>query len=121
MTGDQLSALDRRRELLRRRLAESGVAAQAVESAPRVQAGERRGLAPGQRRMWFMQTKDPADTSLNICVAHRMRGALDHTRLRDAVAAVIRRHDVLRTVYGVDSAGEPYQLLSRNSKFLGPQ
>lgn len=110
MTGDQLSALDRRRELLRRRLAESGVAAQAVESAPRVQAGERRGLAPGQRRMWFMQTKDPADTSLNICVAHRMRGALDHTRLRDAVAAVIRRHDVLRTVYGVDSAGEPYQL-----------
>ncbi|SHX49592.1 Uncharacterised protein [Mycobacteroides abscessus subsp. abscessus] len=30
MTGDQLSALDRRRELLRRRLAESGVAAQAV-------------------------------------------------------------------------------------------
>ncbi|ETZ92901.1 amino acid adenylation domain protein [Mycobacteroides abscessus MAB_030201_1061] len=60
--------------------------------------------------MWFMQTKDPADTSLNICVAHRMRGALDHTRLRDAVAAVIRRHDVLRTVYGVDSAGEPYQL-----------
>lgn len=110
MTGDQLSALDRRRELLRRRLAESGVAAQAVESAPRVQAGERRGLAPGQRRMWFMQTKDPADTSLNICVAHRMRGALDQARLRDAVAAVIRRHDVLRTVYGVDSAGEPYQL-----------
>lgn len=110
MTGDQLSALDRRRELLRRRLAESGVAAQAVESVPRVQAGERRGLAPGQRRMWFMQTKDPADTSLNICVAHRMRGALDQTRLRDAVAAVIRRHDVLRTVYGVDSAGEPYQL-----------
>lgn len=110
MSGDQLSALDRRRELLRRRLAESGVAAQAVESVPRVQAGERRELAPGQRRMWFMQTKDPADTSLNICVAHRMRGALDQTRLRDAAAAVIRRHDVLRTVYGVDSAGEPYQL-----------
>lgn len=110
MSGDQLSALDRRRELLRRRLAESGVAAQAVESVPRVQAGERRELAPGQRRMWFMQTKDPADTSLNICVAHRMRGALDQTRLRDAVASVIRRHDVLRTVYGVDSAGEPYQL-----------
>lgn len=110
MSGDQLSALDRRRELLRRRLAESGVAAQAVDSVPRVQAGERRELAPGQRRMWFMQTKDPADTSLNICVAHRMRGALDQTRLRDAVAAVIRRHDVLRTVYGVDSAGEPYQL-----------
>lgn len=60
--------------------------------------------------MWFMQTKDPADTSLNICVAHRMRGALDEVRLCDALAAVIGRHDVLRTTYGVDPTGEPYQV-----------
>lgn len=110
MTGDQLSALDRRRELLRMRLAESGLAAQSAEPPPRVQAGERRGLTSGQRRMWFMQTKDPSDTSLNICVAHRMRGALDEMRLRDAFTAVIRRHDVLRTTYGLDDAGEPYQV-----------
>ncbi|TDZ42649.1 non-ribosomal peptide synthetase [Mycobacteroides franklinii] len=112
MTGDQLSAMDRRRELLRRRLADSGVAAQPADQAPRVQAGERRELAPGQRRMWFMQTKDPADTSLNVCLAHRMRGALDEVRLRDALATVIRRHDVLRTTYGVDAAGEPYQVFA---------
>ncbi|AMT70798.1 non-ribosomal peptide synthetase [Mycobacteroides immunogenum] len=112
MTGDQLSAMDRRRELLRRRLAESGVAAHPVEAAPRVLEGERRPLAPGQRRLWFMQTKDPADTSLNICVAHKMCGALDEERLRDALAALIRRHDVLRTTYGVDDAGEPYQVFT---------
>ncbi|MGH3725746.1 MAG: amino acid adenylation domain-containing protein [Mycobacterium sp.] len=110
MSGDQLSSLDRRRELLRKRLTESGVTAQTAEAAPRVQAGERRELASGQRRMWFMQTKDAGDTSLNICVAHRMRGPLDETRLRNAFAAVIERHDVLRTTYGVDDTGEPYQV-----------
>lgn len=60
--------------------------------------------------MWFMQTTDPADTSLNVCVAHQMRGALDEARLHGAFAAVMRRHDVLRTTYGVDDVGEPYQV-----------
>ncbi|MFA4083930.1 amino acid adenylation domain-containing protein [Mycobacteroides salmoniphilum] len=115
MSGDQLSALDRRRELLRQRLAESGVAAPAAtDAAPRVQAGERRELAPGQRRMWFLQTKDEADTTLNVGVAHRMRGSLDEIRLRDAFAAIIRRHDVLRTTYGVDATGEPYQVFAED-------
>ncbi|MEU9807841.1 amino acid adenylation domain-containing protein [Mycobacterium sp. NPDC050853] len=115
MSGDQLSALDRRRELLRKRLAESGVEAQAAtDAAPRVQAGDRRELGPGQRRMWFLQTKDEADTTLNVGVAHRMRGSLDEIRLRDAFAAIIRRHDILRTTYGVDAAGEPYQVFAED-------
>lgn len=115
MSGEQLSALDRRRELLRKRLAESGIAAQAAtDAAPRVQAGERRELAPGQRRMWFLQVKDEADTTLNVGVAHRMRGSLDETRLRGAFAAIIRRHDILRTTYGVDAAGEPYQVFTED-------
>ncbi|MFD6199707.1 amino acid adenylation domain-containing protein [Mycobacteriaceae bacterium NPDC060252] len=111
MSGDQLSALDRRRELLRKRLAESGVEA-ATDAGPRVQAGERRELAPGQRRMWFLQTKDEADTTLNVGVAHRMQGPLDEIRLRDAFAAIIRRHDILRTTYGVGATGEPYQVFT---------
>lgn len=109
MTGNEMAAMDRRRELLRRRLAGNGVAARAPEVLPRVAPGERRPLAPGQRRMWFLQTKDPADTTLNICVAHRMVGDLDESKLRDAFAAVIDRHDVLRTTYAVDGGGEPYQ------------
>ncbi|MUM18704.1 amino acid adenylation domain-containing protein [Mycobacterium sp. CBMA271] len=109
MSGDRLSALDRRRELLRKRLADSGVAAHTEESTPRIAAGERRELSSGQRRMWFMQTADADDTTLNICVAHQMRGSLDESRLRDGFAAVIARHDILRTTYGVDAVGEPYQ------------
>lgn len=64
--------------------------------------------------MWFLQTKDEADTTLNVVVAHRMRGSLDEIRLRDAFAAMIRRHDILRTTYGVDAAGEPYQVFAED-------
>ncbi|NNH71822.1 non-ribosomal peptide synthetase [Nocardia uniformis] len=107
------SALDRRRELLRRRLQESGLAtASATAPVRRTAAGEQRPLSAGQRRMWFMQTRDPRDTTLNICVAYRLSGALDEARLRDAVGAVIARHDVLRTTYAADADGEPYQVFS---------
>ncbi|WP_084529817.1 non-ribosomal peptide synthetase [Nocardia crassostreae] len=107
------SALDRRRELLRRRLAESGLAKETA-AAPmrRTAAGERLPLSAGQRRMWFLQTRDPQDTTLNICVAYRLRGALDEARLRSAVGAVFAKHDILRTTYGVDEQGDPFQVFS---------
>ncbi|MEV6771198.1 amino acid adenylation domain-containing protein [Nocardia sp. NPDC051030] len=110
-----VSALDRRRELLRRRLAETGLAA-ASPAAPvrRTQAGERRPLSAGQRRMWFLQTRDPEDTTLNICVAYRLSGPLDEARLRSAVGAVFARHDILRTTYGVDEQGEPFQVFAED-------
>lgn len=59
--------------------------------------------------MWFVQALDAADTTLNICVAYRLTGSLDPQRLCDAFTQVVGRHVILRTTYGVDAAGEPYQ------------
>ncbi|WP_454198426.1 amino acid adenylation domain-containing protein [Nocardia sp. Marseille-Q1738] len=113
MSNDAKSMLERRKELLRRRLVESGVTA--AESTPvlerRARVGERYPLSTGQRRMWFLQTRDPEDTTLNICVAYRLSGALDPDRLRAAVDTVVARHDVLRTTYGLGENGEPYQIV----------
>ncbi|MGV9837907.1 amino acid adenylation domain-containing protein [Nocardia niigatensis] len=106
------SVADRRRELLRRKLAEQGLTAATAAPVRRTRAGERRPLSAGQRRMWFLQTRDPEDTTLNICVAYRLTGALDEQRLRTAVAAVFARHDVLRTTFGVDADGEPFQVFT---------
>ncbi|MFE3188790.1 amino acid adenylation domain-containing protein [Nocardia sp. NPDC059240] len=108
MANDANTLLERRKELLRRRIAESGVAAAAA--TPRATAGERHPLSDGQRRMWFLQTRDPDDTTLNICVAYRLTGDLDAERLRRAVGAVAERHDILRTTYGLGEDGEPYQV-----------
>jgi mycobactin peptide synthetase MbtE len=106
---------ERRRELLRRRIAESGMAA--AESGKRVaiHAGERYPLSAGQRRMWFLQAMDASDVTLNICVSYRLTGTLDEARLRSAFNDVVARHAILRTVYGVDSEGEPYQIFSDGS------
>ena len=112
MADDARTLQERRRELLRRRIAESGLAAPGSVEAPRVRAGERYALSTGQRRMWFLQTMDPTDSTLNICVAYRLAGALDEARLRVAFSDVVARHAILRTTYGVDSEGEPYQVFS---------
>ncbi|GLD01456.1 putative peptide synthetase MbtE [Mycobacterium kiyosense] len=110
MADDAKTLQERRRELLRRRIAESGVAAGKSAEAVELRAGQRYRLSSGQRRMWFLQAMDADDTTLNICVAYRLTGQLDPARLRDAVGAVVARHAVLRTNYGVDSEGEPYQV-----------
>ncbi|KZS66364.1 non-ribosomal peptide synthetase [Mycobacterium pseudokansasii] len=112
MADDVKTMQERRRELLRRRIAESGVAARESAGAARICAGERYRLSGGQRRMWFLQAMDPADVTLNICVAYRLTGAVDQARLRAAFADVVARHAILRTTYAVDSEGEPYQVFS---------
>ena len=63
-------------------------------------------LAAAQRRMWFLNrlamteaTGSGAAAVDNIPVALRLRGRLDIPALRAAVADVIARHEILRTVY----------------------
>ncbi len=112
MADDVRTLQDRRRELLRRRIAESGLAAEQSSDQPRICPGERYRLSDGQRRMWFLQTMDPDDVTLNICVAYRLTGLVDEDRLHTAVNDVVARHAILRTTYGVDTEGEPYQVFS---------
>ncbi|MEU1985414.1 amino acid adenylation domain-containing protein [Nocardia sp. NPDC019395] len=83
--------------------------ADAVEPAGPDTAVSRRPLSSGQRRAWFLQTRDPADTTLNIRIVYRLRGPLDGERLCAAVRSVAERHDILRSTYGLDTNGEPYQ------------
>ncbi|WP_433661678.1 amino acid adenylation domain-containing protein [Nocardia sp. CA-128927] len=117
-TDATMTALQRRKQLLQRRMRESGLTT--TESTPspvrRVAAGERHPLAPGQRRMWFLQSRDLADPTLNICLAYRLTGALDEVRLQTVVARIVARHDILRTTYGVDDEGEPFQVFQDDAE-----
>ncbi|MFB7877926.1 amino acid adenylation domain-containing protein [Nocardia sp. NPDC056064] len=90
--------------------------AQPASRVPTVEIGAvsrpgRAPLAPGQRRAWFLQTRDLADASLNVAVSYRLTGDVDVARLRAAVAAVADRHRILCTTYGLGSDGEPYQVV----------
>ncbi|EUA87677.1 condensation domain protein [Mycobacterium ulcerans str. Harvey] len=76
------------------------MAAEQSSDQPRICPGERYRLSDGQRRMWFLQTMDPDDVTLNICVAYRLTGLVDEDRLHTAVNDVVARHAILRTTYG---------------------
>lgn len=103
--ADQTSTADARLELMRRRLAERGLAITANGREPAVV--DPTVLSDGQRRMWFVQALDPRGVLLNICLSYRLIGELDGERLHAAVDAVARRHPVLRTTYAADENGEP--------------
>ncbi|MFC6009764.1 amino acid adenylation domain-containing protein [Nocardia lasii] len=56
-------------------------------------------LSYAQRRLWFLNRFDPSSAVDNIPVAVRLSGRLDLPALRAAVADLVTRHEVLRTVY----------------------
>lgn len=108
MTDTVEHGAEQRLELLRRRLAERGLAATSTETSTEPNAAT---MNDGQRRMWFVQALDPDGTVANISVSYRLTGTLDAARLRAALAAVAARHPLLRTTYAIDDAGEPHPVL----------
>ena len=102
-----LDTLDAQRlELLRRKIAERGLARPPAANAAEDDE-QRPVMSDGQRRMWFVQSVDPDGALLNICVSYRVTGDVDVVRLHRAVDAVALLHPVLRTTYETDSAGDP--------------
>ncbi|MCZ9633999.1 non-ribosomal peptide synthase/polyketide synthase, partial [Rhodococcus sp. BH5] len=63
-------------------------------------------LSLAQQRMWFLNQLDRESAANNIPMAITLTGELDQAALYDAVVDVLKRHEVLRTVYPeVDGIG----------------
>ncbi|WP_324789364.1 non-ribosomal peptide synthetase [Streptomyces sp. H51] len=63
-------------------------------------AADRGGPLPlsfGQQRLWFMDQLDPGSVEYVVPMAWRLRGPVDVAALRSALAAVVARHEVLRS------------------------
>ncbi|MGW4771331.1 amino acid adenylation domain-containing protein [Nocardia sp. NPDC004278] len=99
----------------------STVAELAAELEKLAGTGVRRELAAGERpqhiplslaqqRMWFLNRFDTDSSAYNIPIAVRLTGALDVEALRQAVADLVERHEILRTIYPQTDAG-PVQLI----------
>jgi hypothetical protein len=67
-------------------------------------------LSFSQQRMWFLDQWEPGSPTNNGARALLLRGALDVTALERALATVVERHEVLRTVVVVEGR-EPRQVV----------
>lgn len=86
-----------------RALATRIIAAPVVGRLPEIRP-IKRGTTPlplsfSQERMWFMHQLHPQDTAYNVAGAVRLEGPLDESALRLAFAEILKRHEVLRTLY----------------------
>ena len=62
----------------------------------------------GQRALWFEYQLNPASTAYNYAFSATIRSDLDVPALQRAFQAIVDRHAILRTTYGLES-GRPVQ------------
>ncbi|ATY11274.1 non-ribosomal peptide synthetase [Amycolatopsis sp. AA4] len=99
----------RKRELLRRRLAEAGLASTA--QIPKRDREDDLPLSSAQSRMWFLQQLEPGTAAYNVCLAIDLRGDLDRPALQRSFQRLVERHEILRTRYLPGADGEPRQVV----------
>jgi amino acid adenylation domain-containing protein len=81
--------------------AEHGIEAPRIERLPRREALP---LSFAQQRLWFMYQLEPESAAYNLPAAARFTGPLEPSALARALSEIVRRHEVLRTVFS--GAGE---------------
>ncbi|WP_372492978.1 amino acid adenylation domain-containing protein, partial [Nocardia sputi] len=80
---------------------------------------ERIPLSLAQQRMWFLNQFDPASSVYNIPAAIRLTGDLDVAALQQAVADLVARHEILRTIYPQTPDGPIQRVLTTDEVSIG--
>ncbi|MEA2693984.1 MAG: hypothetical protein QOJ16_3371, partial [Acidobacteriota bacterium] len=67
-------------------------------------------LSFAQQRLWFLAQLDPASAAYNVAELVHLEGPFDRAAFAAALSAVVRRHEILRTVYAAPE-GLPVQVV----------
>jgi non-ribosomal peptide synthetase component F/acyl carrier protein len=84
------------------------------DSAPvmvRVARDEPLPLSFAQQRLWFLNQLEPNSAAYNMHTSLRISGPLNATAFEQTVSEIIRRHEILRTVF-VTRDDQPFQIIS---------
>ncbi|HEX7646721.1 MAG TPA: amino acid adenylation domain-containing protein, partial [Noviherbaspirillum sp.] len=85
----------------------------------RVERGQRLPLSFAQQRLWFLDQLEPGSAFYNMPNPMRLIGRLDVQALCRTFDEILRRHEVLRTSFGIDQ-GEPVQVIKPAHKLECP-
>ena len=99
-----------KRGLLEKRLRGGLKTRTATAAIPRRVPAEHAPLSFAQQRLWFSYQLAPERPLYNISVALRLQGRLDCVALEKSLAAIVARHESLRTRY-VCVGDEPFQVI----------
>ncbi|MEU3450963.1 amino acid adenylation domain-containing protein [Streptomyces thermolilacinus] len=75
-----------------------------IPALPRTGGAGRFPASPGQERLHFLHELAPDARSYVMPITVRLRGRLDEAALAEALGAVVRRHEALRTGFEADPA-----------------
>ena len=67
-------------------------------------------LSFAQQRLWFLQQLDPNSAAYHLLVFYRLKGRLNIAAWAQSLNEIIRRHEVLRTVFR-ETNGTPVQIV----------
>src|SRR3954462_13816583 len=87
--------------------------------APRPGGTELAPLSFAQERLWFLAELEPDSIAYSVPIVMELHGELDVPALEWALGEIVRRHEVLRTVF-VESGGAPRQLVLPAGDFALP-
>jgi surfactin family lipopeptide synthetase A len=83
------------------------------ETTPLIIPVARNGNLPlsfAQERLWFLHQLDPANSAYNFPAALRLTGQLNIAALKRTLAAIVQRHESLRTTFAAPD-GTPAQVI----------
>ncbi len=93
-----------KRAILEQRLSEIALAAPRDSGIHGRESNEPAPLSFSQERLWFLAQLYPEQTTYNEASAFRLRGDLDVSALQAALDGLVRRHEVLRTIYHIQDS-----------------
>ncbi len=76
-------------------------------------------LSFAQQRLWFLDQLEPGTFTWNIPLVIRINGELNVKAFRQAILALVERHEVLRTTFATAN-GEPVQVIGTEGKVTLP-
>lgn len=86
---------------------------------PYSRESNRLAMSYAQQRLWFIDQLQSGSASYNISAALRLRGALDVEALRMSFDEIVRRHEILRTVFVTDD-GQGRQVINEHQRWELP-
>jgi amino acid adenylation domain-containing protein len=104
---------EKKRRLLALLMKEKGIDPAKAPVLPLPRGGEPAfPLSFAQERLWVIDQLEPGNLAYNLPTALRLSGRLRPEVLGRVFAEIVRRHEALRTTFGVGREGRPVQVIS---------